>query len=234
MRAWLAIVIVVGTTARAVACWEPDLDDIASGGPTVATFRIDGLFKTVVRAVPSRPSLYFHRGEDESGPPPTFTDEDGRPIASVPICTGIPEYPIRFDLAITAGTIINSEYDHVQYEVAVGMTPHTRSVKDHRWNGFVVIEIDSDAALLRFEHAGKTWFESNWPPSFTRYFDTMDVRISALYANRTEEVIFDRSVPRPPPDHRVVIVAIALLGVLALVGLLVCRGSRSRLSASRW
>src|SRR5262245_42266066 len=184
-----------------------------------------------MRAVPSRPSLYFHRGEDDSRPPPTFTDEEGRPIAFVPVYTGIPEYPFRFDLAIDSGTIIDSKYRHVRYEVAPGMTPHTRSVKDYRWNGLVVIEIDSDAALLRFEHAGNTWFESNWPPSFTRYFDTMDVRITALYANRTEEVVFDRSVPHPPPDHRVAIVVIAMLGVLALFGLLFWGGSWSRSSA---
>lgn len=232
MRAWITIAIVVGSTASAIACPEPDLDDIASGGPTVAEFPLDGPFKTKVRAVPSRPSLYFHRGEDELRPPPTFTDEDGRPIAFVPVYTGIPEYPIRFDLAITAGTIINSEYGYERYEVAPGMTPHTRSVKDYRWNGYVVVEVDSDAALLRFEHAGKTWLESNWPPSFTRYFDTMDVRITALYANRTEEVIFDRSVPRPPTasDRRAVIIAIAL-GLLG--ALLVCRSSASRSPAVR-
>jgi len=233
MRVWLAILIVAGATVRAVACPELDLDKIASGGPTTLAESL-GPFKAVVRAVPSRPSLYFHRGKDESRPPPTFTDEDGRPIAYVPVDTGIPEYPLRFDLAIDSGTIINSVSDHVRYEVEPGMTPHTRSVKVHRWNGYVVIEVDSDAALLRFEHAGTTRFESNLPPSFTRYFDTMDVRITALYANRTEEVIFDRSVPRPAPgDRHAVIVAIVLLGLLGALGLVVFRGT-SRLSVGRW
>ena len=219
--------IVIGATARAVAAPAPDLDDIASGGPTVAELRTDRPFKTRVRAVPSRPSLYFHRGEDESRPPPTFTDEDGRPIASVRVDTGIPEYPVRFDLAITAGTIIDSEYEEQQYEVAPGMTPHTRSVHEHRWNGCVMIELDSDAALLRFEYAGEMWFESNWPPSFVRYFDPTNVRITALYADRTEEIIFDRLGPRPPPDHCVMVVVVALLGVLAWVGRLVWLGSTS-------
>lgn len=220
MRAWLAILIVAGVTARAGACPEPDLDDIAPGGPTVAEFRNEGAFKTFIRAVPSRPSLYFHPGEDDSRSSPAFTDEDGSPAPYVVVPTGIPEYPFRFDFAIGAGTLIDSKYGHVRYEVAPGMTPHTRSVKVSRWNGYVVIEIDSDAALLRYEHAGKTWFDSNWPPSFTRYFDSMDVRITALYANRTEEVIFDYYVPRPSPaptDHRAVILAIGLLVVLELL-----------------
>ena len=190
MTARLAAVLVAGAALRAGACPELDFDEVAAGGPTVVESG-SGPTRLWIRAVPSRPSVYWHHGADSSEPPPTFTDDDGRVIPYVPVYTGIPSYPFRLDLWIDAGTVTISTTDHTRYEVEPGMTPHTRSVKVEPWNGYNVITVDSDAALLRYDVDGATWFESNWPPAFTRYFETNDVTITALYADRRSEVIFD-------------------------------------------
>ncbi len=121
MRAALAIVMLAAAASSALACFQPDFDDVASGGSIVAQIGA-GPGKIVIKAVPSRPSFYYHRGTDDPRPPPTFTEDDGTPIAVVPVYTGIPEYPIRYDLAITSGTDVNTQFAHVRFEVSPGMT----------------------------------------------------------------------------------------------------------------
>ncbi len=184
MRAALVIVMLAGAAGSALACPQFDFDDVASGGAIVAE-NGEGLRKIVIRAVPSRPSFYFHHGEDDRQPAPTFTEDDGTPIAVAAVYTGIPEYPIRYDLAITSGTVVNTQHGRVRFEVSPGMTPHTREVRVDRRYGKLEIAIDTDAALLQFEEGGETWTTACWQ-HMTRYFDSEDVRITAIYANRTE------------------------------------------------
>jgi hypothetical protein len=223
MRLWIPLALVAATAASAAACPEPDYDRIASGGPIAAV--IEGKERTdriTIRAVPSRPTLYFHRGQDETSAVPSFVDADtGEPIPFVLVPTGIAEYPFRFDLAMGAGTIRPTfRYRHERYEVEPGMTPHTTSVKVDLWNHYFRIVITSDAALLQFDYEGETYAT---PASevMTRYFDSTDVRITAYYANGTREVIFGPKTLRPRETHDGRRVVVALLALLGLAGLFV-------------
>jgi hypothetical protein len=222
--------MMIGATAHAVACGDLDPVQIEPGGPTVGEFRSRGPHALMVRAVPARPSLYFHPGNPASTTLPTFQDEHGRPIAVLPVYTGIPRYPFRLDLAITSGTLILSEFEDLRFEVEPGMTPRTRSVIVHQQSGGVEIEVDSDAALLRFELPGETWFLPNWPPTFAWPLETINVRITAFYANRTEEVIFDHFSPRAPaapPESSAAVVPVTLLAMLVMLAILARRATVS-------
>jgi hypothetical protein len=199
MRAALAIVILLAAPVPAAACPSIDWDELASGGDTV----------------PAWPSLYFHRGEAGMGALPTFVDALGFPLAYAIVDTGIPEFPIRFDFAMVSGPIYEPGYSAHHYRVDPEMTPRTRSVTTSRWNGHLEISIDSDAALLQFEEAGTTWTMALSRP-MTRWFESDDVRITAIYANRTEEVIYG-SPPAPVTPDRRPLVLLALLGITACV-----------------
>ena len=217
MRAALVTVMLTGAAGATLACPQFDFDDVAAGGPIVATIG-EGLGKIDIRAVPSRPSFYFHHGEDDRRLTPTFTEDDGTPIAVAVVYTGIPEYPIRYDLAITSGTVVDTQYGRVRFEVSPGMAPHTREVRAGRRYDKLEIAIDTDAALLQFDVGGETWTTS-CRQRMTQYFDSEDIRITAIYANRTEEVIYGPAAPPPraPSDHRGRNALLALLGVLGLV-----------------
>jgi len=229
MRAALVIVLLAGAAGSALACVDFDFDDVAAGGAYVATIG-DGRDAIQIRAAPSRPSVFFHRGHDGGGQVPTFTEDDGTPIAVVPVYTGIPEYPIRYDLAITSGTVVNTQSARVRFEVSPGMTPHTREVRVDRWNGKLEIAVDTDAALLQFEENGSTWTVA-CRQHMTRYFDSEGVRITAIYADRTEEVIYGSATP-VTPDRRPPLV----LALLAVLGAFVARrasGDRACQAAGR-
>ncbi len=220
MRVWLAGILLVATTAPALACFEPDLDHIAAG-PLISDTPIgDGPYKLWVTGVPARPSFYVHRGTDENRPPPAFTLLDGTPIAAAPIYTGIPEYPLRYDLPITSGTIVAGTQELHHYEIDPAMAPHTRSVTTEHWNSYLVVEIHSDAALLEVHAAGKMWTMSMWEHQVL-YFETEDVRIIALYGDRTTAQIYGAAAPSAPPppapDRRGLLGILGLLGVFAVV-----------------
>jgi hypothetical protein len=233
MRLWIAILIAGATLAgagRAEACENPDLDEVASDGRVVYAFPFvavvgDAVFDDhgYAYAVPARPSFYFHPGKDGWETLPTFTRKDGTPIPYLPVLTGMSQFPLRFDLAIESGTIIDTKRRWVRYEVDPEMAPHSY-VKAEWWNDYLKVGIDSDAALLRVETDDKTWVQSS---SEGLFFQSLYIRVTAIYANRTEEVIFEHGVrpsaseaPVPPVASIHALVVLAMLGVLGVVGMM--------------
>lgn len=216
MRIGLVALVLLGAAAAAMACPIRDLDNTASGGPVEISG--EGPYKVLTQTVPARPSLYFHRGVDDDRSPSTYVDEAGRPVPMVVVYTGLERYPIRYDLAIERGGFFDSKYRHLRYVVDPDMVPGTQRITTKRWNGDLVIDITTDAALLRVEQPDSTYVVSVMGHQVL-YFATDSVRITAMYGDRRDEVIFAAAaapVSPAPPARRWDWALLLVLAVLAL------------------
>jgi hypothetical protein len=216
MRMVFAIVAaLVLSAAPSVACPQ-DRTYIVSGGVRLPQGqRPDGQF--VWRAMlPPNPSLYVHVGHDSEAGFPTFIRPDGTPIATVVrdvVFDG--EDGVRVDLDAQDGIIVvrlpspgSQRAVEIVYVISAFVTPTTRSVELGREGS---LEIDSDAALFRIDHAnGDSELISNWGRLWLS--TSPGFRVVALYPDRREEMIYGRPIDPGPAD--------AAWGLLALLAVL--------------
>jgi len=145
--------------------------------------------------VPPHPSLFVHLGSDGPQGMPRFTTSAGAPIDiwSVTELQSGPWMSLsRVDLAIDEGTIqvwLGDGEEPVQtYVIDPRFVPRTRSVAVRPSGGSLWVE--SDAVAFRFEVAGgNTIYVSDGP--HVQVDEGKYQRVSALYANGREEIIFD-------------------------------------------
>jgi hypothetical protein len=145
--------------------------------------------------VPSHPSLFVHVGSDGPSEMPLFATPDGQPIRIANV-TSIQSSDHgwnlkRIDLDIETGEIVvrypGKAIPVARYTVDPSFTPKTRTV-EVRPAG-ITLWIDSDAVVFRVDD------RNIYPDQFNNarvYVSTgRRQRITALYPNGTEEVIYD-------------------------------------------
>jgi hypothetical protein len=178
------------------------------------------------RPLPAHPSLFVHLGRDSTPGLPTFAHLDGTPIPYHLSVANVPGLLLwRVDLDIAAGAIEiripNGAEPSKIVRVDPDLKPHTRVIdviqtgSDGTPWRFPWVEADTDAELLRVEQGDGKNYTVWLPPNETRGdFTTFGrgARITALYPDGTEALIFDYRPPHPNNDK-------SPLGPLALLSL---------------
>lgn len=174
------------------------------------------------RTLPSRPTIHVHIARRD-GRLPTFARPDG---------TLVP-YRIKIDFGDPSTMAVDLDIDHGvlvvrpgtgptrTFEIDPFMTPHTRSIYtlDHapdgtRWH-HQWFEVDSDAEWFRVDDADGSHYEivtagNRVPGDFTTH--DRPARITALYPDGTEELIYDFHFDEEPSSPWA---ALALAGIAA-------------------
>lgn len=187
MRLLVLAAIVLSLQRPASACRSLDITEVFGVRPAPANRDNHSL-----AIIPARPSLFVHLGSDGPTGMPSFSTADGTPIRILKVATiQDDDWNLkRVDLDISDGTVVvrlaGNNTPVATFVVDPGFVPRTRSV-ELRPTG-MTLWLDSDAV----------WFvvDGNVQPAQINdgrvHFDAgRKHRVVALYANGSEEVIYD-------------------------------------------
>jgi hypothetical protein len=221
MRLILTIAALVLVSKAATAC-PPDVED---GRWTYAPTMWDWLPRT--STIPARPSFYGTVAPNGVNDLPVFTRRDGSVIPhSAP--RRVAKNVYRVDLAIDEGDVFvqsrRANFAPTQFVIDPSFVPRTRNKTVETDLIGTWLRLDSDAVALRTERAdGTIEIETNSSPVVLA---EDKVRITALYGDGREEVIFARPSFSRSSDQRGSTVAL-LLAALAVSAALARRQSRN-------
>jgi len=216
MRALVACLVLCIAAAQGDACpivnsgrwpWVPYF--VLSGA------RYDPETKGAV-AIPPQPRLFVLRRFNDTTLPSFRTPQGDAIPLSVTECGQF----VLVDLDIDSGTVIVEDSARSvelagrtqTFVIRSGLPAATRRAELATDAYFPRLIPDSDAVAFRIDHAdGTQTVQFNGP-----YIDLgwRDSRVVALYANRTEDVIFDEL----PQGHPLLALCLSLFGVVLLVG----------------
>jgi len=164
--------------------------------------------------IPPQPRLFvFRRFEDTLLP--AFRTPRGEPIqARITPCDRF----VTVDLDIDSGTVIVEDAarggETEEFVIRPGLTAATRYVKLVVDGWGARLEHDSDAVAFRVDHADGTQ-SIQFAGHLHLPAEWRGARVVALYANRTEEVIYGQQLRLP--RYHLLILVLSLLGVCVLV-----------------
>lgn len=199
MRAWLVVASLSLMTARSEAC--PRYDRTFVGGSYV-DLRPEHVEHGPV--VPN-PRLFFHLAEGGKPGLPEFFSDDGSLIPATIDRVDQEQGVYQVDLEIDSGRIrVRHSPDDVDFTetfvISPTFTPSTRGVRVGEWS----LGIDSDAVIFRLEKSGRR--EVSFNRGAVNFDPHESLRVTALYGDRREEVIFDYrpagSIDDRPTDDR--------------------------------
>jgi hypothetical protein len=154
------------------------------------------------RIVPARPSFYGFLGPRGLDEVPVFTRPDGSAIPhSEPQPVRNAGGLYRIDVAIDDGVVVVQypafNMDPERFVVDRSFVPRTRRTAVERDRTGTWLRVDSDAIALRVERAdGRFEIESD---ARLVLLSPDKVRLTALYGDGREELIFERSPAWSPP-----------------------------------
>jgi hypothetical protein len=199
MRAWIVLASLWVSTLRSEACPDYDLTFVRGAYVVEPTPRWQ---EPRHGPVPPNPRLFIHLGTDSEPGLPAFLGADGSRIPFTLRIVDTRRPLLAADLEIEAGVIfVHHPGARVASEVFVvvpSQVPSTRAVQFKRDQGDTWLEVDSDAALFVVEQNGT--HETRFNGGYVHVFDEhRPFRVTAVYADRGEEVILDHRPPRPRP-----------------------------------
>jgi MYXO-CTERM domain-containing protein len=218
MRALVALIAVLSLPASAEACPVYDHTYVAASRPSPRPFWEP---LPALKLVASQPRVFVHLGTDSPPGMPTFFALDGSVVASH--ATPVDDF-IQVDLDVDEGMVlVRFAGDRRASEILVvdtGLSGTTRSVNIERRESEAQLSVDSDAVAFRIERfPGEAEL---WPNVGLVFIDAdRYARVTALYSDHREEVIFDY-VPSRPGEMPTWLTPGAL-GLLAAGGLVLLR-----------